>query len=219
MRSSRRWNMCVLLMGLAPLFLGCDSPDRVMVGGSVMADSAQREMLATDFEAPVDPDYLLGLLVPPYPPGVERLQASLVRNEQEEPYGLNTRSEDGRRRHEWALDFVRIGGRPALLFSRVVVYREPLKAGATEEEIAAWMSQAWRIEDVALVPEYDAGDRIKLNGCWDPDGEPVVGLGPYRQELRTVRPVIAAWALDIQEARLVPTDPLEITCRWPFGPF
>ena len=112
--SGRRWDVFVLLMGLAPLSLGCDSPDRVMVGESVMADSAHRGMLATDFEAPVDPDYLLGLLVPPYPPGVERLQASLVRNEQEEPYGLNTRSEDGRRRHEWALDFVRARPRPGI---------------------------------------------------------------------------------------------------------
>ena len=221
-RSIRLKKMCVLLTGFAPLALGCTSPDRVMTSESVeseLADSAQRTMIATDFEAPVDPDYLIGNLVPPFPPGVERLQASLVSNEGNETNGGSPRSADGRRQDEWILDFVRIGGRPSLLFSRRIVFLEPIKPGSTNEEIDAWMYQSWRIEDVALVPEFEAGDRIELSRCSDPEGERVVGLGPYRREVRTVGPVNAAWAIDFEGARLVETDPKGITCRWPFGPF
>ncbi len=42
--------------------------------------------------------------------------------------------------------------------------------------------------------------------------QPVVGLGVYRLELGTIRPVRAAWALDLQGARLVEADPIEIRC-------
>ena len=207
-----------MLAALAVLCLGCDSPDKVLIDGSAVADSARRELLGHDFDAPFDPAGLRGVLVLPYPAGIERLQSALVSDGQGAPYGLNARSEDGHRQYEWILDFVRIGARPALLLSRALAYPEPIRGPITEEELAARMQHVWRIEDVALVPEFDAGDRIKLSGCWDPAREPVVGLGPYRQDLGTIRPVLAAWALDIHEARLVPTDPGDITCRSPFGP-
>lgn len=206
-------DMRVLLMGLALLSLGCDSPDRVMIGGSAIADSAQRAMSATDFEAPVDRDFLLGLKVPPYPPGVEDLAWSPFRNERGEPWGENPRSKDGRSQHEWLLSLVRIGGRPALLLSRnLTLDLEPITV--RDLDLGVQRTFVWRIEDVLVLPVYDAEERIKLSGCWDPDGEPVVGLGVYRLELGTIRPVRA----DLQGARLVEADPIEIRCRSPFGP-
>lgn len=216
-RSRRLRDMRVLLMGLVLLSFGCESPDRVMIGGSAMADSAQRAMSATDFEAPVDRDFLLGLNVPPYPPGVEDLAWSLIHNERGEPYGQNPRSKYGRRQHEWRLDHVRIGGRPALFLLRnLTLDLEPITV--RDLDLGVQRTSVWRIEDVLVLPVYDAEERIELSRCWDPQGELVVGLGVYRQELSTIRPVRAAWALDLQEARLVEADPTEIRCRSPFGP-
>ncbi len=190
-----------LLVGLAVLCLGCDNPDSAISGESAMADSAQRAMAATDFGSPVDHGYVLGLDVPPYPPGVESISAGVLRDR-------NRPAEV-----QWGVDHVRIGGRPALLLKRVVARtREPIMDGGIE--VGTRTTPTWRVEDVLLLPEYGAEDRV-VYSCSTLDGETVAALGVYRRDLRTIRPVRSAWVIDRQEASLVTTDPAGIRCGRP----
>ena len=188
-----------LLLGLSVLTgVACDAPDPLVRGGSAAQDSAERAMAATDFASPIDSTYVLGRDMPPYPTGVESISAAVV-------HGRSAPTQV-----EWGFDHVRVGGRPALMLKRVVSrVREPMMSG--DSVVGTRTTPHWRVEDVVVLPDYGAADRVVYSFS-KPDGEMVVALGPYQRELRTVRPVRAAWGLDSAASRLTEIDPTGLRC-------
>lgn len=198
--ASCRWTH--LLAATMCLFVvACEGPERALGGGSAEADSARRAMTATDFGAPLDEAYVLGRELPPYPQGIEPLAGALV-----------VAPGDQAASTDWAVDHLRVGGRPALALKRVVARtREPMKDG---DRVVGWRTTpTFRVVDVVALPEYTAEERVELGACHFPDGTPAVAVGVYRPELRTIRPARVAWMVDRDAGVLRSADPVQVRCE------
>lgn len=195
--------VAALLVVAALTAAACGEDARVDQAPGMRSDSAVRATRSADYTSPVDPERLVGLEFPPWPPGIESLATSLlVKPFKPVPDTV------------WSLTHVRVGGRPMVFLSRVVSRRTELIM-QDGKRVGSRVTLTFRVEDAVVLPRTDVDERVELYDCRTPDSLNVAAIGRWSDRLKTIDQVRWARGFDPATGRLAEVSLFLVRCRNP----
>ncbi len=192
--------VAALLVLAALMAAACGEDARVDQAPSMWSDSAVRATLSFDYTSPVDPERLVGLEFPPWPPGIESLATSLV----VKPFKPVPDT-------VWSLSYVRVGGRPMVFLSRVISRHTELIV-QDGKRVGSRVTPTFRLEDAVVLPRTDVDERVELYNCRTPDSLNVAAIGRWSDRLKTIDQVRWARGFDPATGRMGEVSLFRVRC-------